>query len=903
MFVRKQSISCPNSFPFPFKPYSIQNKFMRALYSVIENRKIGIFESPTGTGKTLSALKWLSDHHELNRVDLMETIQNMEKEIKAGEAENAKSDDWLAGQYGLLEKKEQLNKLQEQLKAMDEYDHKIIEMRKKWKDQLKIKSLKKFKESRSNDLLENDYNKTEPVDNDDEFVIEDNDGDGYEQDEIEDLLENQFQNTKIYFCSRTHSQLSQVVNELKKTVYGNKIRLIQLASRQQLCINTEVRSLKSNALINERCLELKKRKSNQTCCQSTQTDQEGHVTKKSKVMKPSTSCPFYSQDAIANVSHNALYNSDSIMDIEDLLRTAKTEKGCPYYAARAAQVDAEVVMLPYQMLLHKKTREQLDINIKDSVVIIDEAHNLLDTIASIHSAEITADQLHRIYQQLNAYKTKYLDRFSTRNLLRLNQLIFIANRFMTIMRPTKQSQIDEKVEFTSQMMLTHELLDDINISYSNLLEIVKFCEETRLAQKINGFALQYATVEVSVQPKSDKKNPAHLCYLQELSHKQSSKNQNQTQNRNEESTLETEKPLDNTNHLGSASLIRIFLSFLEALLEKSTSTDGRILISKHRTIQSKTFMKYLLLNASEPFAELLNECRSVIVAGGTMQPTTEFKTQLFQNVIDRIEEHFYGHVVASEAILPIVVPKGPRNSSFLFNYMNRGNMEMLADLTMVIQNICSVVPAGIVCFFTSYDVMDNFYYHLIESKSLERIEKKKKVFKEPRSGGHQTEKMLSDYTKAVKSASKCVEAGQQTGALLMSVVGGKLSEGLNFSDDLGRCVCIVGLPFPNKTNPELAEKMKYLDKISLENNKTDKSVKTFSSSEYYENLCMKAVNQCIGRAIRHINDYASVLLIDERYQQERIKIKLPKWIQTSLQVPAHFGGVQGSLVKFFKQKK
>lgn len=223
----------------------------------------------------------------------------------------------------------------------------------------------------------------------------------------------------------------------------------------------------------------------------------------------------------------------------------------------------------------------------------------------------------------------------------------------------------------------------------------------------------------------------------------------------------------------------------------------------------------------------------------------------------------------------------------------------MSDLAMVIQNICNVIPAGIVCFFTSYDVMDTFYNHLVQSKAIERIQQKKKLFKEPRSGG-QTEKILSDYAKAVKAGLKCLEPGLQTGALLMSVVGGKLSEGLNFSDDLGRCVCVVGLPFPNKNNPELVEKMKYLDKVSAEK-KADTGV-AFSSSEYYENLCMKAVNQCIGRAIRHINDYATVLLIDERYQQERIKRKLPNWIQTSLRVPNNFGVVQGSLVKFFKEK-
>lgn len=103
----------------------------------------------------------------------------------------------------------------------------------------------------------------------------------------------------------------------------------------------------------------------------------------------------------------------------------------------------------------------------------------------------------------------------------------------------------------------------------------------------------------------------------------------------------------------------------------------------------------------------------------------------------------------------------------------------------------------------------------------------KKLFREPRSS-NQVDKMLADYTAAAKS--------YERGAILLSVIGGKLSEGLNFSDDLGRCVIVVGLPFPNINNPEMAEKMRFLDR-SLGNG---------SGAEYYENICMKAVNQCIG---------------------------------------------------------
>ena len=51
------------------------------------------------------------------------------------------------------------------------------------------------------------------------------------------------------------------------------------------------------------------------------------------------------------------------------------------------------MIIPYNTLLHKPTRDSIGIKLKNSVVIIDEAHNLLDTISHIHSSEVRGDQL------------------------------------------------------------------------------------------------------------------------------------------------------------------------------------------------------------------------------------------------------------------------------------------------------------------------------------------------------------------------------------------------------------------------------------------------------------------------------------------------------------------------------
>ena len=49
----------------------------------------------------------------------------------------------------------------------------------------------------------------------------------------------------------------------------------------------------------------------------------------------------------------------------------------------------QLIVLPYHTLLHAPTREAVGVSVKDNVIIIDEAHNLMDTISAIHSVEIT----------------------------------------------------------------------------------------------------------------------------------------------------------------------------------------------------------------------------------------------------------------------------------------------------------------------------------------------------------------------------------------------------------------------------------------------------------------------------------------------------------------------------------
>lgn len=65
---------------------------------------------------------------------------------------------------------------------------------------------------------------------------------------------------QIYFTSRTHSQLSQFLSEVRKTSFSPGVRTIALGSRGSLCINDKMRekSRGSAEALNDLCLDLQK---------------------------------------------------------------------------------------------------------------------------------------------------------------------------------------------------------------------------------------------------------------------------------------------------------------------------------------------------------------------------------------------------------------------------------------------------------------------------------------------------------------------------------------------------------------------------------------------------------------------------------------------------------------------
>ncbi|XP_050667563.1 ATP-dependent DNA helicase DDX11 isoform X2 [Leptidea sinapis] len=838
-------------FNFPFEPYDIQKKFMKELYFTIDNREIGIFESPTGTGKSLSiccgALQWLKD----NNINTMENLKKEISDLKQSISQKSQADDWLQEEYNKIKLNQTLATLQLKLDRIMKREESFVQMRNRVMKQKtntnKIDNY--FNKAPKKDIAEDDGKDINdvPEETEDDLLIQEHSetDDGSDKDD-ETVEENESEAiNKIYISSRTHSQLSQFVGEIKQTIFNDTTRVVTLASRQHYCINSDVNKLKNINLINERCLDMQKVKS-----KSTLTDDSGKAVKKTKTAS-CKACPYYNQTNITKLKERLLVD---VMDMEELVKCGKTLKACPYYAARMALDESEVVLISHAGIVSSGARSGMSLKLKDNVLILDEAHGLTAALENAHSAPVASTQLNSVKTYLQFYINKYRARLS--NLLKLQA------------KSTSKDGDDAKIFTVEDFVLKAE------IDHLNLRPLVEFCRSSRLAPKLHGFSMRYGQQIIEDASTVDTKK-SFKNFLSSISKKKEDKVEEKVQ-------LEAKVNQKTTmSEVSAGSGLYAVLDFLEMLCERSSL--GRVLVRE-------VGLKYLLLEPRERFDEVTKQCRSVIVAGGTMEPISEFEALLGmrskagEGRVGRVVR--CGHVVGREGVVGVALASGPAGVTLNFSYSNRESTQLLDEVGRILRNICGVVPGGVICFVPSYSYEDLLFRHLDNTGALLAIGKKKIVFREPKSAGD-VDQVLQKYALAVNKRD-----GGTNGALLLSVVGGKLSEGLNFSDDLGRCVLVVGMPYPNVKSAELQEKMKYLDRVS-----------PGSASVYYENLCMKAVNQCIGRAVRHANDYAAVVLMDERFSRASTIRALPTFLQDSLITNCSFGQAMGSIAKFFSRHK
>lgn len=118
-------------------------------------------------------------------------------------------------------------------------------------------------------------------------------------------------------------------------------------------------------------------------------------------------------------------------------------------------------------------------------------------------------------------------------------------------------------------------------------------------------------------------------------------------------------------------------------------------------------------------------------------------------------------------------------------------------------NLARQIPNGILMIFASYLLLEKTHSIWSKSDVLRRLEEIKPITKEPKNSGVLTARM-AQFIKNARSPK---------GGILMAVCRGKISEGIDFSDELARAVFLIGIPFPPLYDRRVELKQKYLDVV------------------------------------------------------------------------------------------
>ena len=89
------------------------------------------------------------------------------------------------------------------------------------------------------------------------------------------------------------------------------------------------------------------------------------------------------------------------LDIEELHKVANERSFCPYYVSKDRISGADVIFMPYNYLIEEKMRDSFKLDLENTVLIFDEAHNISPASEECLSFELKASQLENISKEVN----------------------------------------------------------------------------------------------------------------------------------------------------------------------------------------------------------------------------------------------------------------------------------------------------------------------------------------------------------------------------------------------------------------------------------------------------------------------------------------------------------------------
>ncbi|KAL9826231.1 Fanconi anemia group J protein isoform 2-T3 [Geothlypis trichas] len=640
---------------------------------------------------------------------------------------------------------------------------------------------------------------------------------------------------KIFFGTRTHKQISQISRELKRTAYSC-VPMTILSSRDYTCIHPVV-SNSSNR--NEMCVELLEGKHGRSC-----SFYHGvHKLSEQHTLQPG----------------HGLYQA---WDIEDLVRLGRKLRACPYFAARELMVGADIVFCPYNYLLDPQIRDSMDINLKDQVVILDEAHNIEDCARESVSYGVSESQLRAARDELdfmvsNSIRQKHHEPLravccSLINWLQESSGQLVERAFETACKVWSGK---EMLNFLYQMGITGITFPILQKHLAAVLE-----KEEKVSMHGREEIIEVPVVSPAAQIMLKGLFMVLSCLFKENS------------------------------RFADDYRVALQQTYTWVTEEKRDDADTSSFFprSRHKKSSRQKTLVHMLnfwcLNPAVAFSDL-NEVRTIVLTSGTLSPMDSFSSELGVKFSIQLEAN---HVIQNSQVWVGTVGTGPSGRELCATFQHTETFEFQDEVGALLLSVCQTLGQGILCFLPSYKMLDKLKERWMHTGLWRNLEDVKTVIAEPQGGAKSDfDELLKIYYDAIKCK------GEKDGALLIAVCRGKVSEGLDFCDENARAVVTIGIPFPNLKDLQVELKRKYNDQ-----HKSTRGL--LSGSQWYEIQAYRALNQALGRCIRHRNDWGALILVDDRFRKNPNKYitGLSKWIRQQVQHHGSFGSALRSLRAF-----
>ena len=654
---------------------------------------------------------------------------------------------------------------------------------------------------------------------------------------------------KIIYCTRTISQLEKATEELKKVSdLLSKNGFIPpvctvLSARKSLCINEEVRKFKERNKIDAECKKKIVYKISEKCDYYENYQEEFNNVFNKKNNNGNYKETYFEdkfEEDLTNkvnvgprdenlnkiMSEKKISKNKTVFNIEDLLKFGDDNKMCPYYSARNISQSADIVICNYPYILDDKVNHIIlkDLE-KESVVIIDEAHNIDSVCIESKTIRLDKQVIDFAFKNLKELKEVYNERKIE------NFEAFEKEYKKLLMKLTK----DQQNKMSS--------IEELQIMPGNIRKVTHFFSFLkRLLNFINNFLRQKEVL--LYDPQTFLQLLKEETHIDEQALKFASARLNSLVH-----TLNFEK-------IENLIPLQMVLQFGETL----QNPEGFKIIFEPFYDTGKTISPLLqltCLDASLAMKDLLSTTNSVILTSGTISPMDLYSTILGieKSINVSIEPKWIRN-----SINPLVVGRASDQSLLTSAFSERGNSIVSKNYGELLLDFSKYIPDGIVCFFPSYSYMEEIVTDWKKLGLIEEIIKNKLLFIETKDQ-NQTSEALQNYKNAI-------ERGR--GGIFLCVARGKVAEGVDFKNHLGRCAFVIGIPFQYTKSRALLCRTDFLEKKF-----------GISQKEFVLFDAMKQTAQCLGRVVRGKMDYGIMVLADSRYNDDKISA-LPKWIKTFL---------------------